>query len=69
MENEKLTLKVLRVKADMTQDEVAEKVGVNRSTYGKWEKYESFPNAVQFIKLAEIFKCSLDAFYFPLVAS
>lgn len=64
---EKSTLKVLRAKADMTQKEVAEGIGVNRATYGKWENYESFPNAVQLIKLSIIFKCSLDAFYFPVV--
>lgn len=66
---EKETLKVLRAKADMTQGEVAEGVGVNRATYGKWENYESFPNAVQLIKLATVFQCPLDAFYFPMSAN
>ncbi len=66
---EKSTLKVLRAKADLTQGEVANGVGVNRSTYGKWENYESFPNAVQLIKLSMVFKCPLDAFYFPIETS
>lgn len=62
---EKSTLKVLRAKVDMTQGEVAKNVGVDRATYGKWENYKSFPNAVQLIKLSMVFKCPLDAFYFP----
>ena len=62
---EKLSLKVLRVKADLTQTETADKIGVNRTTYGKWENYETFPDAIQLIKLSKIFNCPLDAFYFP----
>lgn len=66
---EKLPLKAHRALNDMSQQDVAEKVGVNRMTYANWEKYETFPDAVQLIKLAQIFKCSLDAFYFPVNAS
>ena len=62
---EKLALKVHRVMNDMTQADVALALGVNRVTYASWEKYETFPDALQLIKLSEIFKCSLDAFYFP----
>ena len=49
----------------MTQSDVAEAVGVGRLTYASWERYETFPDAIQLIKLSEVFKCSLDAFYFP----
>ena len=66
---EKLPLKAHRALNDMSPQDVAEKVGVNRMTYANWEKYETFPDAVQLIKLAQIFKCSLDAFYFPVNAS
>ena len=66
---EKLPLKAHRALNDMSQQDVAEKVGVNRMTYANWEKYETFPDAVQLIKLAQIFKCSLDAFYFPTSAN
>ena len=66
---EKLPLKAHRALNDMSQQDVAEKVGVNRMTYANWEKYETFPDAVQLIKLTQIFKCSLDAFYFPVNAS
>lgn len=66
---EKLPFKAHRALNDMSQQDVAEKVGVNRMTYANWEKYETFPDAIQLIKLAQIFKCSLDAFYFPINAS
>lgn len=62
---EKFPLKVLRVKANLTQDEVAKEVGVNRVTYGNWENYKTFPDAIQLIALSKAFKCSMDAFYFP----
>lgn len=35
----------------------------------KWENYESFPDAMQLIMLANLFECSMDAFYFPVNAS
>lgn len=65
----KLPMKALRVASGYTQKEVAEIVGVSRITYMKWENYESYPDALQLINLAKIFKCSLDTFYFPVDAS
>ena len=65
----KLPLKSLRAKVNLTQQQVASKVGVDRLTYGKWENYQTFPDALQLIKLSEIFECSMDTFYFPFDAS
>lgn len=56
----KLPLKAHRTLNDMSQQEVAEKVGVDRNTYANWEKYETYPNAIQLMQLAEVFGCSLD---------
>lgn len=66
---DKLPMKALRVASGYTQKEVAEIIGVSRITYMKWENYESYPDALQLINLAKLFKCSLDAFYFPLNTS
>lgn len=66
---DKLPLKALRARVDLTQQQVAEYVGVDRLTYGKWENYQTFPDAIQLIRLSQVFKCSLDTFYFPLRAS
>ena len=65
----KLPIRALRAAKGYTQQEVAEKIGVSRSTYMNWEKYETFPDAIQLIMLASILECSLDAFYFPTNAS
>lgn len=65
----KLPLKALRARVDLTQQQVAEIVGVDRLTYGKWENYQTFPDAKQLIILSHLFECSMDAFYFPLDAS
>lgn len=65
----KLPIKSFRVAKGLTQQEVAEKMGVSRNTYMKWENYESFPDAMQLIMLANLFECSMDAFYFPVNAS
>lgn len=66
---EKLPLKALRAKVGLTQEQVAKKVGVDRITYGRWENYKSYPDAMQLIKLAELFECSMDTFYFPTCTS
>lgn len=65
----KLPFKAYRALQNMTQADVAEAVGVGRLTYASWERYETFPDAIQLIKLSEVFKCSLDAFYFPETTS
>ena len=66
---DKMPLKAFRVSLDLTQDDMAKLLGINRGTYAKWERYESYPDVMQLIKMADIFKCSLDSFYFPINAS
>ena len=65
----KLPIKSFRVAKGYTQQELAEKIGVSRNTYMKWENYECFPDAMQLVMLANLFECSMDAFYFPVNAS
>ena len=59
----------LREDNNLTQEEVATAIGVHRMTYASWEKYETFPDVLQLIKLSEVLECSLDAFYFPTSAN
>ena len=40
---EKKLLKVLRVEADLTQKQVADKLGISPSTWSKWESGKSYP--------------------------
>lgn len=66
---EKLPFKAHRAIHNMTQQQVANAVDVDRMTYANWEKYKTYPDALQLIKLAKVFECSMDAFYFPDNAS
>lgn len=50
----------LRKKHNITQEELAEKVGVTRQTISKWELNETSPDINQAKSLSKIFKISLD---------
>lgn len=50
----------LRKKNGLSQEQVAEKVGVTRQTISKWELGETFPDINQAKALSEIFNVSLD---------
>ena len=50
----------LRKKNGLSQEELAEQVGVARQTISKWELGETSPDLVQAKKLSQIFSVSLD---------
>ena len=50
----------LRKKKNMSQDELAEKVGTTRSTISKWESGSSEPPASQLKYIADVFGVSVD---------
>lgn len=50
----------LRKKENLTQEELAEKVGVTRQTISKWELGETYPDLNMIIKLAKAFNVSTD---------
>ena len=50
----------LRKKSGLSQEELAEKVGVARQTISKWELGETSPDLKQAKGLSKIFKVSLD---------
>ena len=49
-----------RKKKGLSQEEVAEKLGVSRQTISKWETDETVPDIYQAKKLAKIYGLSLD---------
>lgn len=49
-----------RKKAGLTQEAVAEKLGVSRQTISKWETDETLPNIRQSKKLADLYQVTLD---------
>ena len=50
----------LRKQNHMSQEQLAEKIGVARQTISKWELGETSPDIEQSKKLAQIFQVSLD---------
>ena len=53
-------LYTLRRGAGMTQQELAEKLGVTNRTISKWETGETFPETSQLIPLADLFHVTVD---------
>ncbi len=53
-------LKLMRSQRGLTQEEVAERVGVSRQAVAKWEKGESLPDIESCVKLAELYEIPLD---------
>lgn len=49
-----------RKKSGLSQEEVAEKIGVSRQTISKWETNETVPDIYQSKKMARLYNVSLD---------
>jgi transcriptional regulator with XRE-family HTH domain len=49
-----------RQKRKLTQEEVGQKLGVDRSTVAKWESGVATPYGKRLVELAELYKCSID---------
>ncbi len=52
-----------KLKRDMTQEELAEKLGVSRQTVSKWELDTVQPEINKAIELCKLFNCSLDSLF------
>ena len=50
----------LRSRSGLSQDALAEKMGVSRQSVSKWENDSSVPELEKLIRLAEIFDVTLD---------
>ena len=49
-----------RKKCGLSQEEVAEKLGVSRQTISKWETDETLPDIRQSKRMAVLYRVSLD---------
>lgn len=55
-------IQILRKLAgNMTQEKLAERLGVSRQTISKWETGESIPELDKLLELSNLFSCSLDS--------
>ena len=53
-------LKQYRLKEGLSQEQMAEKIGVSRQAITKWETKRGLPDVENMIILAELFKITLD---------
>ncbi|WP_235860795.1 helix-turn-helix domain-containing protein [Peptoniphilus porci] len=56
-------IKNLRIKNNLTQKELAEKLNLSRPTIGRYESDERFPDRETIIDLAELFDVSIDEMF------
>ena len=49
-----------KMRNKMTQEELAERLGVSRQTVSKWELDTAYPEMNKLIDLCELFSCSMD---------
>lgn len=55
-----IALKEYRLKALMTQAQLAARLGVGTTTIGMWETGKRKPDIITLKKLAQIFNCTAD---------
>lgn len=56
-----LNFQLLRKRANLSQEDVAEKLGVSRQAVSKWETGEAVPDTEKLIMIGELFDCSIDS--------
>lgn len=59
----KYKLKDLRLACGMTQEAVADRLGVSSQTVSKWERGLLSPDIILLPKIALLFKCSIDSLF------
>lgn len=67
--NREMSLQALRVNANMTQQDVADRLGVSRLTVMKWESGKVEPKELVIYALAKLYNVELDDIKIPTVAS
>lgn len=56
----KLKIKALRESKNMTQEQLADLVGVERAAVAMWETGKSIPRVQTLLKLAKTFNCTIE---------
>ncbi len=53
-------IKNARIKENLTQEQVAEALGVSRQTISNWENEKTYPDIVSVVKMSDLYHISLD---------
>lgn len=63
MENFAQRFRIMREKKDLTQAQIADKLGVKYQSISKWETGKAYPDLFMLPKISDIFECSLDELF------
>lgn len=55
-----IKIKNARIKANLTQEQAAEFLGVSRQTISNWETEKTYPDIVSVVKMSDLYQVSLD---------
>ena len=58
-------IRKMRIKKKLTQQQLAEKLGVKRTTVTLWESGKNKPRVDTLIELAKVFKCGVNSLICP----
>jgi len=61
----KVSLKALRVNANMNQKEVAKELNINPATLISWEANKTAPSVIQLNQLCRLYSCTMDDIFLP----
>lgn len=53
-------IKQARLKAGLSQEQLAQKIGVSRSAVAMWETNNAAPTASKLLKISKILKCKIE---------
>lgn len=62
----KLSIEALRVNLGMTQQDVADRLGVSRHTVMNWEKGDMVPKELVIYALAKLYNVEIDTIRIPV---
>lgn len=62
-----ITLEACRINAKLKQQELADELGVSRTTICNWEKGRTSPTSVQLQKISKITGVPMDYIFLPTV--
>lgn len=60
-----VSLAAARVNAKMTQQQLADELGVDKGTVFNWENGKGVPNSIHLRKISELSKIPMDYIYVP----
>lgn len=55
-----MNFKSARIKAHLTQEEAAEKIGVHQTAVAAWENGRAMPRASKFLRVCEVYGCTAE---------